>query len=1153
MKIEQVTLDDKYALEKGRAYMSGVQALVRLPLLQRARDVANGLDTGGFISGYRGSPLGGYDQAILGARKWLQAQSIHFEPGLNEDLAATSVWGSQQLNLFEGALKDGVFGIWYGKGPGADRCGDVFKHANGAGTARHGGVLAIVGDDHGCHSSTMPHQSEQIFIAAMMPVIAPATLQDYLDFGLMGFALSRYSGSWVGMKAVAQTIETAGTVEIDPMKPDIAAPADFDMPPDGLNIRLVDPPLQQERRLHGPRMAAIAAFARTNRFDRTVWKAPKAKIGLVASGKAWLDLCEALGELGLDENAAEELGIRLYKVGLVWPLEAEGIKAFAEGLDEIVVVEEKRALIEDQIARILYSEPSRPSVIGKRDEKGQIFLPSEGEINPILIGRRVGERIARRIGDRRVEQNVARLEQLDIASATIEPIATRGAFFCSGCPHNTSTVLPEGSRGMAGIGCHGMVAFMPERRTNLWSHMGGEGMAWVGQAPFTSEKHVFQNLGDGTYSHSGLLAIRAAAATGVNLTYKILYNDAVAMTGGQRVEGGLSVRQICDQVAAEGARQIVVVTDEPDKYGAMGGLPSGIAIRHRDELDAVQRELREVEGLTILIYDQTCAAEKRRRRKRGRFPDPDRRIFINTAVCENCGDCTLKSNCISVQPVETDLGRKRRIDQSSCNKDFSCVKGFCPSFVSVSGASIRKSGPRANAAEFDPALLPDPVPAAFGETCSILVTGIGGTGVITIGALLGMAARLDGKHCTVLDSTGMAQKNGAVMSHVRIGEEPSGLSSRIPAAKADVVLACDMVVATSPGALSTIRPGGTRVIANEKVVPTSAFIRDRDVDLGEERLRRALVKAADKGNVDFVHAQTIATALLGDAIATNTFMLGYAFQKGLLPVSLEALDRAIELNGVAIDFNRKAFTLGRQAAVDPESLRDAVETRQTQSEPETVDGVIEHRAALLTRYQNAAYARRYRDLVETVRSAETALGDGSDAMTMAVAKNAARLMAYKDEYEVARLYTDGTFASQLRREFEGNPKLKLHLAPPILAQTDPVTGEPKKREFGPWIMTAMGVLARFKFLRGTGLDPFGRNAERRMERGLVDEYETTIRDIAGRLDRTNHGAAIDLASLPDQIRGFGHIKTQAAGIAERRRKELLKRFNEGDTVLAAAE
>ncbi|WP_040587342.1 indolepyruvate ferredoxin oxidoreductase family protein [Allomesorhizobium alhagi] len=1149
---DQVSLDDKYALENGMAYMSGVQALVRLPMLQKARDEANGLNTGGFISGYRGSPLGGYDYAIWGAQKWLKAKGIHFEPGLNEDLAATSIWGSQQLNLFDGALVDGVFGIWYGKGPGADRCGDVFKHANGAGTSRNGGVLAIVGDDHGSHSSTMPHQSEQIFVAAMMPVIAPATLQDYLDFGVGGFALSRYSGCWVGMKAVAQTIETAGTVEIDPMRPDIVVPADFDVPAEGLNIRLVDPPLEQERRLHGPRMAAVQAFARANRFDRLVWNPSGAKVGIAAAGKAYLDLKEALDELGIDEAAAERLGIRLYKIGLVWPLEIAGMKAFAEGLDEIMVVEEKRGLIEDQIAKILYNDPKRPRIVGKQDLAGEVLFPSEGEINPTLVGRRVGAFLSSVLDrDTVIEQNLARLEQIDLAARNLSPVLVRPPFFCSGCPHNTSTVLPEGSRGMAGIGCHGMIAFMPERRTHLWSHMGGEGLAWVGQSPFTSQKHVFQNLGDGTYSHSGLLAIRAAAASKVNITYKILYNDAVAMTGGQSVEGGLTVPQVCEQVLAEGARRVVIVTDEPDKYSSGSiRIPLGIAVHHRDDLDAVQRDLREVEGLTILVYDQTCAAEKRRRRKRGKFPDPDRRIYINQAVCENCGDCTIKSNCISVQPVETDLGRKRRIDQSSCNKDFSCVKGFCPSFVSVSGARVRKASPVARISATDD--LPMPVVATIDGTLSILVTGVGGTGVITVGALLGMAARLEGLHCTVLDSTGMAQKNGAVMSHVRIGGKPASVASRIPAGKADVVIACDTVVATGPAALATIRSGATRVIANEKVVPTAAFMQNRDFDFEEATLRKRLADAAGRDMIDFVPAHSIATALLGDAIATNTFMLGFAFQKGLLPLGFEALTRAIELNGVAVETNKQAFEWGRRAARNLDAVVETASLKDAGRAPETLEEIIDHRARLLTAYQDAAYAARYRDVVENVRRAEAGVAPGTADLTLTVAVNLAKLMAYKDEYEVARLYSDGEFRKRLSQEFEGDYRIALHMAPPFLTKRNDA-GEPVKRTFGPWIMPALGVLARLKWLRNSRLDPFGRTQERRMERQLIEDYEDNLRGLLAGLRPDNHAAAVEIAAIPDMIRGFGHVKLQSISIAQRRHGALMEKFSAGRAMPVAAE
>lgn len=1149
MKLSQVTLDDKYALEKGTAYMSGVQALVRLPLLQKTRDEANGLNTGGFISGYRGSPLGGYDHAIWAAQKWLRAKNIHFQPGLNEDLAATSVWGSQQLTLFEGAEVDGVFGIWYGKGPGADRCGDVFKHANGAGTSRNGGVLAVVGDDHGSHSSTMPHQSEHIFVAAMMPVLAPATLQDYLDFGLMGFALSRYSACWVGLKAVAQTIETAGTVTIDPLLPRIVLPADFAMPAEGLNIRLVDPPLEQEKRLHGARMAAVAAFARANRFDTLCWNPPNAKVGLVAAGKAYLDLREALAELGIDQAAAALLGIRLYKIGMVWPLETSQLKAFAEGLSDIVVVEEKRGLVEDQIARILYNEPTRPCIVGKHDRAGAVLFPSQGEINPTMVARRIGPLLLSILGrNTSIEQNLTRLEQCDLVARGIAPVLTRPPFFCSGCPHNTSTVLPEGSRGMAGIGCHGMIAFMPERNTHLWSHMGGEGLAWVGQAPFTRQKHIFQNLGDGTYSHSGLLAIRAAAASRVNITYKILFNEAVAMTGGQAVEGGLTVGQICQQVKAEGARRVVIVTDAPNKYG--GEIPGDVRIHHRDDLDRVQRELRDVEGLTILIYDQTCAAEKRRRRKRGKFPNPDRRILINAAVCENCGDCTVKSNCISVQPVETDFGRKRRIDQSACNKDFSCVRGFCPSFVSVSGARIRKATTAAALHTVEDIPAPGTVPVD--EVYSILVTGVGGTGVITVGALLGMAARLDGKHCTVLDSTGMAQKNGAVMSHVRLGAQPAAIASRIPAGKADLLIACDMVVATGPEALATIRTGATRVVANEKVVPTAAFMKDRDFSFEEARLRTRLEDAATPDMVDIVPAQSAAMALLGDAIATNTFMLGYVFQKGLLPVSLEALMRAIELNAVAVDLNKQAFAWGRHAALDRAKVVGAALLAPERRAPEALDEIVEHRARHLTAYQDAAYAQRYRRLVDSARAAESRATPGMNGFAKAVALNLARLMAYKDEYEVARLYTNGDFKRQLNQELEGDFRISAHMAPPFLSRRN-TSGEPAKRTFGPWIMPVLTILARMKRLRGTRLDPFGRTEERRAERKLIQEYEDTLHLLVTKLNHDNHALAVEIASLPDMIRGFGHVKLGSVTIAERRRAMLMKKLTSDQPALVAAE
>lgn len=1156
--LANVSLDDKYALDKGRVYLTGIQALVRLPLMQQARDRASGLNTGGFISGYRGSPLGGYDTALHGARAFLEQHNIRFNPGLNEDMAATSLWGSQQVGLFDGATVDGVFGIWYGKGPGVDRCGDVFKHANAAGTSRHGGVLAIMGDDHGANSSTLAHQSEQVMAAAMMPILNPATLQDYLDFGLLGFALSRYSGCWVGFKAVGQTVETSGSVAVDIARPDIVIPDDFLMPEGGLNIRRPDPPLEQEKRLHGPRMAAVAAFARANALDRVVLEPHTPLLGIAAAGKSFLDVQEALDELGLNDADVAGLGIRLYKIGLTWPLEVQGARRFASGLTELLVVEEKRGFIEDQFAKILFNLPDHPRLIGKQDEDGNALLPSEGEQSPILIARVIAERLLRLgVAMPALQQRVARLRELESRAAKLPPLLTRGAYFCSGCPHNTSTNVPDGSRALAGIGCHSLTIFMPERRTHLWSHMGGEGAAWIGQAPFTSEPHVFQNIGDGTYSHSGLLAIRAAAASGVNITYKILFNDAVAMTGGQRVEGGLNVPQIVRQVAAEGARKIFVVSDEPDKYAPDAGFPPGVEIRHRDQLDAVQRELREIPGLTILVYDQTCAAEKRRRRKRGTFPDPQKRVFINEAVCEGCGDCSTQSNCVSVQPVETLLGRKRRIDQSACNKDFSCLKGFCPSFVTVHGGAPRKIKPPVRGEKFDPADgVAAPVPLPIDRPYGILVTGIGGTGVITIGALLGMAAHLEGKGCTVLDSTGLSQKNGAVMSHVRIAATPEEIhAARIVPGAARLVLACDMVVAAGAEAFAAMEQGVTRAVVNSAVTPTAGFVTNNEIDFQEAAMVRRIRDAVGTGNAEFVAATTLATALLGDSIATNLFMLGYAFQKGLIPLGLDSIMQAIALNGVAVAKNQETFAWGRRAAADPAFVEDAARPalRSPVAPIVGLDAVVEHRAALLTAYQNAAYAARYRAFVAEVAEAERTQAKGMTGLAETVARTLYRLMAYKDEYEVARLYADPAFQRNLEAQFEGDYRIEFNLAPPLFAKRDPATGRLIKRNYGPWLLPAFRVLARMKWLRGTLLDPFGHTEERKMERRLIGDYETLVRTTIGLLTPDNHGLAVDLAGAAERIRGYGHIKQQSVAQVKATEARLLARLQKAEPVLVAAE
>ena len=1154
--LKDVTLDDKYTLDSGRVYITGTQALVRLPLIQRRRDLASGLNTAGFISGYRGSPLGVYDNALWQAKKHLAANEIRFQPGLNEDLAVTSVWGSQQTNLFPGAKFDGVFGIWYGKGPGVDRSVDALKHANAAGTSAHGGVLALAGDDHGCQSSTLAHQSEQVYAAAMMPILNPSTVQEYLDFGLYGFALSRFSGCWVGFKAISEAVESAASVYVDSDRMRFVQPTDFEMPPGGLHIRWPDPPLQAEARLHGPKMQAVAAFARANPIDAIVLDAPSPRIGIMATGKAYLDVRQALADLGISDAAARDLGIRIYKVGLTWPLERDGALKFAVGLKDVLVVEEKRGFIEDQLLRLLYNldASQRPSVVGKVDEFGRGLLPSEGELSPTIVAHAIVARLKRLgVSSQSFEQRLARLDSFESVVSSGARLE-RTPFFCSGCPHNTSTKVPEGSRAMAGIGCHGMVLGIPSRRTDTITHMGAEGANWIGQAPFTTEKHVFQNLGDGTYTHSGLLAIRAARAAGVNITYKLLYNDAVAMTGGQSAEGGFSVDQIARQMLAEGASRVVVVSDEPEKYQP-GQFPAVIDVHHRRELDRVQRELRDVQGLTVLIYDQTCAAEKRRRRKRGQYPDPPKRVFINDLVCEGCGDCSDQSNCVSVRPLETEFGRKREIDQSNCNKDYSCVNGFCPSFVTVENASLKKGRPGSAAVAADDfARLPLPDQKQLFEPYSILITGIGGTGVITIGALLGMAAHLENKGCTVLDFTGLSQKNGAVMSHVRLAATPEELAAvRIAPGGANLLLGCDMVVAASPSALSRIETGVTRAVVNEDLQPTASFVADTSIDFQSASMRRSLRTRVGEGQIEFVDATRIATSLLGDSIATNLFMLGFAFQKGLVPLSLEAIERAIELNGAAVEMNKRALMWGRSVAHDPASVAEVLkQVARPERSAKTFDEVVDARAEFLTNYQDDAYAARYRAVVTEIARAEDARVPSRKELSLAVAKNLFKLMAYKDEYEVARLYTDGSFQTKLDRQFEHGYSLKIHLAPPLFARRDAVTGQLQKRAFGPWMFRAFGILARLKRLRGTAFDVFGYTQERRTERRLIEDYVSLVAEVARDLSPQNYNLAVQLAGIPDQIRGFGHVKEKNLARAKANQAGLLEAFRGGAAPLAGA-
>jgi len=1176
--LAKVSLDDKYTLDKGRVFLTGIQALIRLAMLQRERDQRAGLNTAGYISGYRGSPLGGLDQSLWRAQKHLERHHIRFQPGLNEDLAATAIWGTQQVGMFPGARYDGVFSMWYGKGPGVDRCGDVFKHANAAGTSKYGGVLVLAGDDHGAKSSTLPHQSEHILKACCIPVLNPANVQDYLDFGLHGFAMSRYSGCWIAFKCVTDVVESGASVMVDPERVQVRIPTDFTLPPDGLNIRWPDNFLEQESRLLDWKVYAALAYVRANGLDRIVWDSPRARLGIMTTGKSFGDTMQALADLGIDENCARDIGLRVYKVALSWPLEPQGARRFSSGLEEILVVEEKRQLIEYQLKEELYTwaEGQRPPrVVGKFDDNGEWsraegqpagtwLLPAHYEHSPAIVARTIAGRLVKLGMDRQLggafRERLAFLDFNEKALAKPRVTAVRQPYFCSGCPHNTSTRVPEGSRATAGIGCHFMAVWM-NRSTATFTHMGAEGAPWIGQAPFTDEKHIFANLGDGTYFHSGLLAIRAAVAAKVSMTYKILFNDAVAMTGGQHHDGPLDPAIISRQIAAEGVTPIVVVTDEPGKYPAGTGWASGVTVRHRDELDAVQRELRELPGVSAIIYDQTCASEKRRRRKRNEYPDPPLRAFINEMVCEGCGDCSAKSNCLSVEPLETEFGRKRRINQSSCNKDFSCVNGFCPSFVTVEGGRPRKGRAAALAeaagsqiADAFPSL-PEPALPALAAPWGILVTGIGGTGVITIGQIVAVAAHLEGKGVSVLDMSGLAQKYGAVMSHVKIAAAPEQLhAARLGTGEASLVIGCDLVVTAGTEALGKMASGRTRAAVNASVTPTADFVRNPNWQLPGSDLKREIAEACGTQHADFVPATELATALMGDAIATNMFMLGYAWQKGWVPLALGSLERAIELNAVAVDFNRKAFLWGRRAALDPERVRRIAAPAEVipiaQRVSRTLEELVERRVKLLTDYQDAAYAARYKALVEQVRRVEQERA-GSSKLAEAVARYYAKLLAYKDEYEVARLYTDGEFRREIEAAFEGDYKLVFHLAPPLLAKADHRTGEVKKMRFGPWMMSAFRVLAKLKGLRGTAFDLFGRTVERRTERGLIAEYQQTVAQLLAGLTRENHALAVEIASIPEEIRGYGHIKAKSIAAARAKQAQLLARWPRGAAEPAA--
>lgn len=1140
------SLDDKFDLETTHQILNGAQAAVRLMLMQHERDRQAGLNTGGYVSGYRGSPIAGIEGSMIKARPILKKRNIVFQGGLNEDLAATALWGTQQAELRGDGKFDGVFGIWYGKGPGVDRTGDVFRHANHAGTSKNGGVLVLMGDDHTCESSTSAHQSEFAMVDAMIPVLNPAGVQEILDFGLIGFAMSRYAGVWVGVKCVKDNFESTATVDGRFDRVTVKTPDDFEMPPGGLNIRVGDQALDKEARLQDFKRPAVLAFARANKIDRIVMSGgAQPKIGIISTGKSYLDVRAALDELGIDEVKANEIGLRLYKVGMAWPLEPEGLAKFAQGLDLIIVVEEKRALIETQVKEQLYHATERPVVIGKRDESDSqtnFLFPAKGALEPTDIAIAVGERLIRfQVGGEDVKARVAALRQLKGNKPLSAEAAVRVPYFCPGCPHNSSTVVPEGSRAYAGIGCHYMAQWM-DRSTEGWTHMGGEGANWIGEAPFSNRQHVFQNLGDGTYIHSGSLALRAAVAAGTTVTYKILYNDAVAMTGGQSLDGGLTVAQIAAQVSAEGARKVVVVTDEPQKYPA-DFLPRGIEVFHRRDLQSVQQDLAKVEGVSVLIYDQTCAAEKRRRRKRGSFPDPVKRAFINPAVCEGCGDCGQKSNCVAIVPEETELGTKRAIDQSTCNKDFSCINGFCPSFVTVHGAVPRRTKGLASQTGIAAMLtsLPEPQQPSLDKPYTMIVTGVGGTGVVTISAVLGQAAFLDDKAFGAIDMTGLAQKGGAVACHMKVARNSDDIHAiRAGTASTDLVIGCDLVVTASNKVLDTIRPDHTTVVLSTHEMSVADFARKPDLKLPGGDLRRAIEDRVRRGSLRALDAHRYAVKLFSDSIASNMFMLGYAYQMGAVPVSATAIEQAIELNGAAIEMNRNAFRFGRLAAHDISAIDRIVEPETKPAAPTLAD-IRDFRTTYLEGYQDAALANRYRAMVDRIAALEASKTPGRSGLAEAVARGYFKLLAYKDEYEVARLYTDGRFEKAVSEAFDGNLKFEFHLAPPLMSwwNRDKVTGHPRKMSFGRWMLPVFRQLAKGKRFRGTKLDLFGYTAERRLERKMIGDYEAVISEIERRLGPETHRTAVALASIPEEIKGFGHVKHANYEKAKKKEEALL--------------
>lgn len=1137
MSQPQISLNDRFDIEKNPVLLNGTQALVRLMLLQKERDRQAGLNTAGLVTGYRGSPLGAVDQQMMRAQKHLAESDVTFQFGLNEDLAATALWGSQQAGLRGDGKFDGVFGLWYGKGPGVDRSGDVMRHANMAGTAEHGGVLVAMGDDHTGESSTVLHQSEWALVDMYMPIVSPAGVQEILDYGIYGYALSRFAGVWVGLKTMKDTIEVTSVVDGSPDRIKVVTPQ-FDMPQGGLNIRLGDTPHLQEARIIDAKRFAAETFSHANKMDKRVWGKPGAKIGFVAAGKNWLDLVHALSLLNIDEAEAERLGITTYKVGQTFPLDMAGFHDWAEGLDLIVIVEEKRKLIEVQVKEAIFDDRRGRRVYGwykggagtlHREE----LFPTRGALDPIMIAEKLGDILIEEGRETDgVRAGLAKLAESRRAD-NAEEIATRLPYFCSGCPHNSSTKVPDGSRAYAGIGCHYMVQWM-DRNTSGFTQMGGEGANWIGEAPFSTTPHVFQNLGDGTYNHSGVQAIRAALSAGTNITFKILFNDAVAMTGGQGNEGDLTAERIVAEVKAMGVQHVALVYDEKEDVN-FKALPSGIDTFERAELMQVQEKFREIEGVSVIVYVQTCAAEKRRRRKRGTFPDPDKRVFINTDICEGCGDCGVQSNCVSIVPKETELGRKRAIDQSSCNKDFSCVNGFCPSFITLEGAKIRKEA----TTEIDLPDLPMPDLPEINGTHNVVITGIGGTGVVTLGAVLAQAAQIDGKGAGMMEMAGLAQKGGAVHIHCRLANRPEDISAiRVATGEAHALIGGDLVVSAGAKTLGLTRAGQTGAVVNNHETVTGDFTRDTAFRIPGERLELAL-EARLKEDVSLFDATALARAVMGDSIYSNMMVFGAAWQRGLLPVSHSAIEQAIELNGTAVERNKRAFDIGRWAVLHPQQVADILKPNVAEL-PKTLDQIIDFRANHLTDYQSARLAKKYRKMVDAFEDTD---------IREAVARGYHKLLSYKDEYEVARLLL--TSREKATAEFDGDFQMTLHLAPPILGSKGP-NGRPKKRPYGEWMLGPLKLLSKLKVLRATPLDIFSYSSERRMERALIKQYERDFKEITPLINAQTRDAVIALARLPLDIRGFGPVLKESEAKAAKRREELLSVIRSGGPDLRAA-